>query len=130
MILGPTKGPFNALKHKHPHPVPKRPYDERVFHKTFSLLRGTPRPGEGLRTPLECQPDVKLDARAARHLRHPMPPIDHVHDALHVGFQVQRGVQRDVRDGRRELTMREDVCMCVWSVSEVALNRQAYRRIA
>ena len=91
---------LHVLKHKHPHPIPECPNDKRIL--------GDPRVVR-LRTALERQANIKLDARASGHLRHAMPPIDHVHDALHIGFRVQRGVQRRVRDGRRELTVCEDV---------------------
>ena len=50
-----------------------------------------------LRSPrLERKPDVELDACSARHLRHPMSPVDHVQDAFYVRLAMQRWVQRRV----------------------------------
>lgn len=42
----------------------------------------------------ERETDVEFDAGATCHLCHPMPSVDHVHDALDVGLGVKRGVQR------------------------------------
>jgi hypothetical protein len=116
----------HALEHKHPHAIPECPYDERVFRDALPW-RGTARLGERLRTAFQRQTDVEFDAGASCHLRHPMPSIDHVHDALDVGFGVERRVERDVGDGSGELTVREDVCGVIeddgqWEVRSVRVR--------
>jgi len=89
----------NSLGHKHPETIPECPDDKGIFgHLLFPLISA-----------FEGQADVELDTGATCHLRHPVAPVNNLHDALNVHFGVKRGMQRDVTDSGSELAMRKDV---------------------
>ena len=78
-------GSEDVLGNKHAHAVPERPNDESVLQHRPTLPTG-----------LQRKPNVELDTRTTRHLRHAMPPVHDIQHALDVRLGVQTGVQRRV----------------------------------